>query len=278
MNTDFIPDNVDIWILNWKRPSELNQTIREWLNSFNFNIINVMVNHSSIDEKSIDSDLISKVKLWKNVMRNDNSLGPLARSINESYVHTFLSGKKYCICAHDGMNIKPGWDELIKNSNFDLYFAPQGDQIHIITLDGLKKFGWWDERYASNGNHELDYISRALRKCLFEGGKASLVDIHHWEPNLKYTKGTNLSYNDVGLSNYWKRMNLQKTPQLGPKGNYFQNSCDKWQYIKWGCNSPHINGYQTTIKGIIDGPIIKEEIDWYPWLNLNNLTYANTSY
>lgn len=277
MNTDFTPLNVELWIVNWKRIKWLNKTIRSWLESFDFERVNVISNHSSVTEEVIDVDLLPKVKIYRNCLRNDNALGPTSRNYNESYVNTFLSGKKYCICSHDNMLITTGWDKLIKNTNYDLYFAPQGDQVHVMSLNGLKTFGWWDERYSSNGHHELDYISRALNKCLKHNAKASLVDIHWWENNPMYTKGNHLNYHNVGLSDYWKRMNTNEVPQSGAKGQSFDFSTSKWQRKKWynSVDPFHQQSkYQTTCFGVENGPA-EEELDWYSWLNLDNLTVAS---
>lgn len=279
MNHDFIPDNVELWIVNWKRKEALNQTLRSWLSSgfdFREKTIKVVSNHSSITQESIDQDLQPMVEVRRNVMRHDNSLGPTSRNYNEAYVHTFLTGtKKWCMCAHDNMNIKSGWSDAIKDSNYDLYIAPQGDQIHVVSLEGLRTFGWWDERYSSNGHHELDYLSRALHRCLNnKQAKASLVDIHWWENNSRYTVGNRLNYNDIGLSDFWERMDKSSIPQSGSKGFKFDVLCDSWQTKKWGTSKASEQGYQTTIKGVERGPLV-EEHNWYCWLDLADLTVAS---
>lgn len=278
MNNNINVDNTNIWILNWKRPETLNKVIRSWLNSCDIDKINVVSNHSSVTQQSIDKDLVDNVIVWRNTMRHDRSFGPLARTINECYVHTFLANKKYCICSHDNMIIQKGWQDTINSSDYDLYFAPQGDQIHIMSLQGLKDFGWWDERYSSNGHHELDYLSRALNKCLFQNKKASLVDIHFWQPNDRYTEGTNLKYNDVGLSNFFSRMDTVEAAKTGYKGAKFEQICSEWQNKKWGTENNHVEGYQTSVKGVYKGPIIADEINWYPWFDVNDLSIASIGY
>ena len=283
MNGDFSPATVELWISNWKRPQQLNESIRSWLNSFEFNTVNVIINHSSVTQANIAPDLKNRVKVWNNVLRHDQSVGPQAELYNKAYVQTFLGNKKYCLCAHDNILVKKGWDEIIKNTNYDLYVAPQGDQVHLITLNGLKTFGWWDQRYGTNGHFELDYISRALHKSYTQKrNNASLVDMHGWESHPDYAPPRNwwngtpveapwgrLHYNSVGLENYWQRMSHAGAPQ----NSSHQEIYDKlaWQKQKWhGASSHWAPGYQTTIKGVTEGAT-EPEVNWYPWLDLDNL-------
>ena len=269
MRKDFIPKNVDLWISNWKRPEALNRTIRSWLTSFNFEVVNVVANHSSITMSSIDKDLKSKVKIWPNMLRHDKAIGPQAVLYNQMYLHTFLAGKNYCIHAHDNMEINPDWVQKVVDTDYDLYIGPQGDQVVLMTKQGLKTFGWWDQRYSTNGHHELDYISRALHKSKIKGiGKASLCDLHpHW--NLDGNGRRTLSYNPVGLETSWSRMSHGAAPQVSSHQVIYDRL--GWQKEKWaGASFPWIDGYQTSYKGITQGSD-KPEIDWYPWLDLENL-------
>ena len=269
MRTDFIPSNVELWIDNYKRKNLIGYQAEQWLASFPFEQVNVIVNHPSVIIEDFPEAIRPKVKLWNNVMRHPNAIGPMARSYNQAYTHTFLSGKKYCICAHDGMQIIPGWAELIIQSDYDLYFAPQGDQVHLITLEGLKTFGWWDERYAMNGNHELDYLSRALHKAgIKEEGRASLVDIHGWPNELPWVNGNHLYYNSVGLERHWCRLPRHTVPPTGEKGELFQQKLDQWHFKKW-------RGLEATaLINVTEGPT-EAEIDWYPWLDLATLQVAS---
>lgn len=279
MKNDINPNNTELWILNWKRPEVLNLVLKSWFESFEFKNINVVSNHSSVKQEDIDINLRDNVRVWRNVMRHDQSYGPLARTINECYVHTFMTNKKYCICAHDNMLAKTGWSEKINQTDFELLFAPQGDQVHINSRNGLLNFGWWDERYSSNGHHELDYISRALNKCLHDNRKkASLVDIHYWQENKTYTSNNCLNYNNIGLSENFLRLDTLIAPKTGPKGDRFEAECSKWQTEKWGTVRNDIPGYQTTIDGVMNGPKIKQEINWYPWFDIQNNNTAMIGY
>jgi hypothetical protein len=291
MRNDFTPDNVELWISNWKRKDVINIFAEEWLKSFDFERVNIITNHSSVTIEDFHENIRPKIKIWNNVMRHDDAIGPMVENYNQAYVHTFLSGKKYCICAHDNMYINSGWVDIIKNTDYDLYMAPQGDQVHLITHEGLKYFGWWDERYATNGNHELDYITRAVRKeILNKSNRASIVDYHKWdipqETNFE-SKGVPfdtplknfgipctsnhpefgngfpyLRWNDVGLDKVWIRANKHVIPQCGVKTQKFQKLT--WNDKKWRNESP--NSYTNLVLGPTE-----EEIDWYPWLDIHSL-------
>lgn len=291
MRNDFTPDNIDLWMFNWKRKDQIDGFVRQWLNTFDFDVLNLVVNHSSVSINDFGSDIRHKIKIWNNVMRHDNAIGPITTLYNHVYMHTFLSGKKYCLCVHDNMDISTGWDDIIRHSDFELYLAPQGDQIHLMTLGGLRHFGWWDQRYAHNFDFETDFIMRVLRRdALLKTNKASLVDYHRydgypssevWEfdtpdsklsiDNFISTQGhpefphfPYLKYNSVGLENVWKRANKQSTPQSGPKLDKFSNA-ENWHNKKWKSTvPPNYNSFVT-------GPDEDFEINWAPWLDVSTL-------
>ena len=161
--------------------------------------------------------------------------------------------------------------------------APQGDQVSLMSLDGLRRFGWWDERYATNGNHELDYTTRVLRKDLGYN-RASMVDYHAWhnwpkqirvEDNIispvcytghpEFGNGfPYLRWNDVGLDKYWVRASKHEVPQCGPKTQKFAKLT--WNDRKWRGQSPN------TFENFEQGPA-EQEIDWYPWMDIDSLDF-----
>lgn len=278
MRTDFTPNNVELWIDNWKRKDLIgNAVARSWLDSFPFECVNVITNHSSVTIEDFPEEIRSKIKIWNNVMRHDDSRGPINRNINQAYVHTFLSGKKYCIVAHDSYVAMPGWEQCIINTDFDFYSAPQGDGFHVQTLTGLQQIGWWDERYATMGWHEIDYLCRALRADLQKQAKCSIVDIHEvWPKNLNFTNSSgNLILNPVGLEKFILRFNKTSVPQVGGYSADFQQRAEKWHNKKWPHGFKHDN--VSSMKSITEGPA-EEEVDWYPWLNLQNLSKGTTGY
>jgi hypothetical protein len=246
MNSDFSKKTFDLWIDNYKRPREINLTCRSWLESEDIDTVNVIVNHSSVNIDTFDDDLKPKVKLWPNVMRHDLSRGPITRNINQAYIHTFLSGKKYCIVAHDNMLIKPGWGDIIRSTDYEFYSAPCGDQVHIMSLNGLQKLGWWDERFATMGNHELDYLVRAVRKK--DSAKLSIVD-HHlgWPNELPFIRSNACYLNPCGLEEHFCRMSKGDTPQVGESRSVkLAHQQSEWSQKKWaGYDPTHIHNLRT---------------------------------
>ena len=47
MRTDFTPDNVELWISNWKRKDLMDGFARQWLNTFDFERVNIITNNTS---------------------------------------------------------------------------------------------------------------------------------------------------------------------------------------------------------------------------------------
>jgi len=282
---DFTPDNIELWICNYKRANTIDMFSREWLNSFDFERVNIIVNHSSVTIDDFADDIKPKIKIWNNILRHDDAVGPYTEDTNRAYIHTFMSGKRYCILSHDNMTVKKGWDDLIKNTDYELYMAPQGDQVQLMTREGLKRFGWWDERYSTNGNHEIDYLCRVLRQDI-GNNRASLVDYHRWEgwPRTDFFDGTDiknpivltghpefgngfpyLRWNDIGLGDYWVRADKNKIPANGMGNQYKDQNLfirgSAWNNKKWRNNMPN------TYTNFINGPT-ESEIDWYPWSDL----------
>lgn len=272
MNSDFTPENIEFWIDNWRRNDLINGTCEQWLNSFDFEKINIIVNHSEVTMDSFKSEVRPKIKLWFNVMRHDNSRGPISRNINQSYVHTFLSNKKYCVFAHDSYFGLKGWSDCIKSTNYLYYSAPQGNGFLVMTQEGLKKFGFHDERYAGIEWGEIDFVARSLKQELDEKTNfASMVDIHELWPDKNIlscsTNNNTLQHNSCGLENYIMRYDKTRAPQTISYTTNYANKVEYWHKKKW----KHQFSSKTTMLNLIDGPQ-EEELDFYPWLDLNSLT------
>lgn len=287
MNTDFTPENTSVWIDNWKRKDVVgNKIAQSYFDSWpDLQEINVIVNHTSVTIEDFPLEMRHKIKLWPNVLRPDCSRGPVCRNINYAYIHTFLAKKKYCVYAHDSYYVKPGWADCIKNSDYDLYFAPQGDGFHVMTLEGLKIFKWWDINYNQPWT-EIDYICRALRKAhVLNEGRASLVDVHGlWPNSLPFVKNHHLFYNSVGLENYVTRLSYQSHPQIGETRNQsYTDRAEKYHKRKWpemfDKQPHHRNHGDGTLINIMNGPN-PEYDDWepYAWFDLDNLEIDRTGY
>jgi hypothetical protein len=73
-----------------------------------------------------------------------------------------------------------------------------------------------------------------------------------------------LRWNDVGLDKYWTRASKHVVPQCGAKTQKFEKLT--WNDRKWRGQSPN------TFENFVNGPT-EEEIDWYPWLDINSLDF-----
>lgn len=190
MNNDFIPSNVDLWICNFKRPVELQLTIEGWLDSFDFEIVNVISNHSSLQDSSqLAPHIRDKVKVWYHWNREDFECGSLAENWNIACKKTFVK-KGWVILSQDDLIIKSGWSEKVKNCEYKYFLAPAGDVMQIQHISSFSKLGWRDEIWRSPGGPEADLLIRAMRICPDE---ISVHDEHVWK----------LFHNDIGLAEHF---------------------------------------------------------------------------
>ena len=190
MNTDFTPSNVDLWICNFKRPLELITTIRGWLSSFDFQVVNVLSNHSTLQDNSeLPVDIKDKVKVWYHWDREDFECGSLSENWNIAVKKAYIK-HDWVILSQDDLIINPGWPDKIINSNYKYYLAPAGDVCQIQHIDSFSKLGWRDEIWRAPGGSEQDYLIRALNICPEE---ISVHDEHIWQ----------LRHNDVGLADHF---------------------------------------------------------------------------
>lgn len=247
------PNNTSLWIVNYKRPVELYDTIRDWLRSFPFQEVNVICNQLYPTLNPEDTRTFSvPVNIHCQWQREDWEVGSIAQCWNLAMKKTFLI-KDWCIMSQDDVTITPGWNEKINSNQYQTYFAPQGDIVTIQSLQGFKKLGWYDERFRCIGGPENDYLLRAMQ---INPDNISVHDEHIWQ----------LYHNDIGLAeNFMPRItnNTRETRQGNVK---FSNAeCfERWRQ-KWGGDQfPYID--QLFLKkdyNITPNPGW-ENIDWYP--------------
>lgn len=281
----FTPDNTEVWIDNYKRKDVIGDVVaRSYLSTWpDLERINIIVNHPSVIlEDDFSPEIRSKIKLWPNVLRHPLSRGPITKNINQAYIHTFLSGKKWCVFAHDSYVVTPGWREcVVNNPGYDLYMAPQGDGFFITTLNGLKTFGWWDEGYTTMGWHEINHICCALRKShVLNQGRSSIYDRHRiWPKSLSFVSPIGeLHYNSVGLENHVVRLPMATHPQIGSRArDSFTTKAEKYHNNKW---EKSFETQEGTLYNIMNGPKFEAEslVDFYPWIDINTLGTDRTAY
>jgi len=213
------PENTKLWIVNYKRPEEVKRTIQDWLNSFPFQEVNVISNHSS-DGNINQKDYPVPINIYHQWQREDWEYGALAQCWNLCMKKTFIT-HDWCVMSQDDNKITPGWADKINATNYEFYVAPHGDSIQIQSLEGFKYMGFFDERFRALGGPESDYILRCLRS---RPEIMSIYDRHVWQ----------MRHNTVGLEDHFELnhtqevMNIRWGNVLLSEPECFQRWIDKW--------------------------------------------------
>lgn len=286
MSKDFNADTCEIFIDNFKRRELIGNVVsRSYLDTFpELEKINVVVNHPSVTIDDFPEDIRDRIKIWKNDFRHPLARGPISQNYNGALLHTFLTmKKKYLIYAHDSYVVSKNWKECIENSDYNFYSAPLGDSLIVMTLEGLRTFGYMDPCYLTMGWHEISYLTEILRKSHFlKQGKASIIDHHGLWPNeLSFVHQHHLHYNSVGLENYVQRFSMNEVPQIGERSNLeFTQRAEKYHKLKWRHPFDKINGYsegEGTLENLIEGPLL-ESLDPFPWFDVKTLRTDRLGY
>lgn len=242
-------ENTALWIVNYKRPQAVRDTVTMWYNSFDFEEINIIANHPSIELSWFPDHIQPKIKIHYNWHRPEWMAGSLAQCWNTAIIHSLVE-KEWVILSQDDLNVFQGWADCINNSSYDYYMCPIGDMCQILSLEGFKKIGWFDERFRAIGGCEADYELRAISQC---PESVSMYDDHYWK----------MRHNTVGLENYIKDY---KTPEV-METRFAHNlplsgtECfDRWDQ-KWGKYVDNVFYEKDYYRSRNPG---WEEIDWYP--------------
>lgn len=243
-------ENTALWIVNYKRPEAVRQTVQYWLNSFDFEEVNIMANHSSICLEWFPEEIRHKIKIHYNWLRPDWMAGSLAQCWNTAILHSLVD-KEWVVLSQDDVDILPGWADCINNSIYDYYLCPVGDTCQILSLEGFKKIGWFDERFRALGGPEADYELRAIRNC---PDNISIWDEHCWQ----------MRHNTVGLEKYIF-LSIRTSEVLETRNThnltYANAECfDRWNQ-KWGKHVDTLFYERDYYRDVNPG---WDEIDWYP--------------
>jgi len=249
-------NQLSIWIVTYNRPDALNQAISDFLESTPENVpINVISNHSKLN---LFKDYGSRVRVWMNNLRSDESWGYLSRNWNQCF-YLGLRDYEWILCSQDDVRVKKGWIELIQqNPHYDFYTASYFDVVFMLNQSAFKKIGWFDERFIVMDYHDNDYLRRAYQKLGRE--KICAEDKHGWMLNGKFTG----FINPINLSKYWIHSPEEgyKQPDDHPRGRgkevIHNRANTNFLYEKWGAIIK-INHQELNLKQRIP------DIDWYPW-------------
>ncbi|MBS1722810.1 MAG: hypothetical protein JSS66_07510 [Armatimonadetes bacterium] len=248
MNGAFEPQNVELFIVNYRRHKEVHNTVVNWLETFPFERINVIDNHGSLTLEVFREEDRDKIRILR-TGRPDWMLGSLAECWNMAYCHTFPT-RDWVVCSQDDVVVKHGWADCVEKSGFATLFAPKGDMIHVNSIDGFNFYGWWDERFRTIFYQESDYMLRCMKKL---PEFVSVCDLHHWE----------LRHNHIGLDSYF--MASERTEEVLETGDRTatltgEDIGQMWN-SKWGRSPLEIF---TQDREFPECAWVPAEVDWYP--------------
>ncbi|MCL0099885.1 hypothetical protein M1O55_03335 [Dehalococcoidia bacterium] len=253
---EFDVNSMSIWIVTYNRPDAVNRAISEWLSTTPDSVpVNVISNHSNLE---LHEDYGSRVKVWTNSLRPDESWGYLARNWNQA-IYLGLRNSKWVICSQDDVSVKPGWIDLIQdNTPYDYYQAPLGDVIFLFNRMAFLRIGWFDERcLCVDGLQDNDWTRRAFQRLGKD--RVCIEDGHGWTLHGQDVRGIN----PIGLSDYWFH-----GPQVGyvqpndrPRAAYLPYFMWNMRFMerKWGAKFKTPEFHELNLKQK------EEDIDWYPW-------------
>jgi hypothetical protein len=242
------PDDVSLWIVNFRRLATLQRTIGDWLASFPFAEVNVIANDPAVNYSEIEWEF-PQVRVWPNIFRSSWETGSIAWCWNQCMRHTFET-RDWCLMSQDDVEITPGWDKLI-SSDYDTYIAPHGDTIQLQSLAGFNAVGWFDERFRAIGGPEADYELRALQAA---PDRLSVHDEHVWQ----------MRHHDVGLAAHWRGSPKQGEvlqTRIEFNGPYHDAECFTRWIQKWGM---HVDELFLGHHYDVQRQPGWDEIDWYP--------------
>ncbi len=242
------PDEISLWIVNFRRQDALRRTVGDWLASFPFEEVNVIANDPAIDYTPVENEF-PQVKVWRNIFRSSWETGSIAWCWNQCMRHTFET-RHWCLMSQDDVTVTPGWPALITD-RYDTYIAPAGDIVQLQSLDGFNRVAWFDERFRAIGGPEADYLLRCLQAY---PERLSVHDDHVWQ----------LRHNDIGLADFW-----HDVPKEGEVGQtrasfnvpYADTECFARWSQKWG---EHVDDLFLQGHYHAQRQPGWSEIDWYP--------------
>ena len=241
------PENIALWVVNYRRTEELMITVAGWLNSFPFECVHIIDNHGGRRVEDFPEPIRDKIIIHPNGIRPQWMTGAISECYNAAYINSF-GEKDWVLCSHDDVIVKPGWADIINATSYNVYFAPMGDLVHLTHIDAFKRIGFWNELFRLVGGPEQEAMARCMK---FMPEQSSIHDDHFWY----------LFHNDVGLSDYWVRM--ERTEEILVTRVEFGQLIDKECFQRYiDIHGVHMDQMFYPRKFQIE-PAIKL-INWYP--------------
>jgi len=255
--------NIKVFIVTYKRPSVLNQTLDRLFNHTDFSCIrntevNIINNHSDF---SLNKEFVDKVNVIHNNVRPDWDTGNLARNWNQALLHGFKDlnnpDAKIVVTMQNDIVLHQNWaTNLLKmHKKYTFITGQLGDNIVSYRPEAVKKIGMWDERFITPANKEADYYIRAL---IFNKEKSLINDRIH---------GRLLNSSDalvLDTSEYqggepeWKAI---KSNNISREGWYHTSQIFYWKWKDTWKQQPNYRGWLTHwTKEFVDNPPIPPKV------------------
>lgn len=170
---------INIYIVTYRSPVDLNNNIASILASNADVSINVINNHSDF---FLEPEHEKVVKIFHNSLRPDFSTGHLSRNWNQALLHGFQNLKNptsdIVITVQDDVIFKPDWFSRLVDLHHQYSFITMGmgDTFCSYLPEAVRKIGLWDERFCNIGYHAADYLLRAL---IYNREESSINDVAH---------------------------------------------------------------------------------------------------
>jgi len=156
---------INIYIVTYRNPIDLNRNIASILASGADVRINVINNHSQF---FLEPSHEKAVTVLHNSLRPDFSTGHLSRNWNQALLHGFNDLKNpasdIVVTVQDDVLFKQNWLPRLVDIHRQYNFITQGigDAFCSYLPEAVRKVGLWDERFCCIGWGEGDYFLRSL--------------------------------------------------------------------------------------------------------------------
>lgn len=254
------PMKIRLYIVTYKKHEVLNKNLASlWESEFGKHDLEVTVlsNHSEVIIDSINERHNLRVVI--NTVRSPLAWGCLSKDWNYSLLDGFKHSTNpdkvdWVILAQNDVIWKPGWVNYLDNDRkHDFISQPRGDQAMAFRVEGLRKVGFFDERFTTLHYQEIDYFYRAM---LSLGARCSINDDHLGDKSNWNPIGCELIVNT--FSGFEENDNLHTSKSHLELKNLF--------LAKWRIGEAAIHDIQTFGRSVgKDLSFMASEINWYPF-------------
>lgn len=243
------PSRLEIAVVGHTRHTDLQAALHLWpLTIPGYRQITLIANHPTTTQGLVLPDRTHVVPTG----RIPNHVGQLSESWNLAFLWTFVQHPEteWVILSQDDVRVAPGWVELVNAHPAEVYNAPAGDMIMLISRRAFQLVGWFDEHIRSIGGQDLDWLCRAV---ITLGADRIVSEDHHgW------------SYNPIGLTRFWESSKGGGTPGASYQmGGYLDVVLKAHLHAKWGISTQEL--HERLIAHQVPMPV-QPEYDWYPWV------------